>query len=138
MRTENQYKRAPGFGTSLASRNNGRRYEEKVGALLSHLRPMGFTLKAQAPYNGGYVDFELKSPSSLFLIEVKSQWSLDAYKQLNHYAGPDTSSLARICICKTHHPHIPIPETYECLPLDRLLDAKKGRLTVIPWSGRNT
>lgn len=134
MRTE--YRRPAGFGATKVAIKAGKEYEARVGAMLAHLRPSGFTLKAQAPRRRGFIDFELRSPSRLFLIEVKSQWSLDAYNQLLYYANAELSYAARICICKIFHPHVPIPEPLECLPLEHLLQAKPGNLTIIPWSNR--
>jgi len=134
MRTD--YQRPAEFGASRASTKAGKRYEEKVGGVLSVMRPLGYTLKAQAYRNGGYVDYELASLKHVLLIEVKAQWSLAAFLQLAHYAGEDILSLSRVCICKVFHPHVPLPEPATCLRLDQLLLAKPGSLTIIPWSGR--
>ncbi len=154
MSTRMEYQRQPGFGATRASIKAGMRYEEKVGAALAAClascelatpdrfnRPQ-FRLLPQFPRNGGYVDFCLRRvlpevERHFYLIEVKSQWSLDAYNQLLHYAGSELSSLSRVCICKTYHPHIPIPELPQCLQLDHLLEAPPGKLTIIPWSPRN-
>jgi hypothetical protein len=39
-----------------------------------------------------------------------------------------------VCICKIFHPHVPLPEVPLCLPLDQLLHAPTGRLTIVPWT----
>lgn len=137
MRTD--YQRSAGFGTSKASINAGKRYEQKVTSKLHALFPdsprLGFSLREQYPINGGYVDAAFVYHGfPLLLVEVKSQWSLDAYKQLISYAGEERSSLSYICICKIYHPHVSIPEPATCLMLDHLLLAPKGKLTIIPWS----
>lgn len=139
MRTD--YQRSAGFGAMRASIKAGKGYEAKVVKELRSLYPdkekLGFRLKEQYPRNGGYVDVAFTYfDIPLLLIEIKSQWSSDAYKQLLRYRGDDTPSLSLICICKTYHPHIPLPEEPICLQLDQLLHAERGRLTIIPWSGR--
>lgn len=146
MLTKTAYRRPSGFGATKASIKAGLRYEEKVGrAVLNLVREAANKLpdvtdvlfKLQSPRYAGFVDIEVNFPGlPRFFIEVKSQWSEAAYKQILYYAGEDVHSISRVCICKVHHPHIPIPEAYECLPLDQLLTAQRGRLTIIPWSGR--
>lgn len=135
-----EYQRSAGFGASKASIKAGLKYEDKVRWWLSefaltHARAL--QLRAQTPRYGGYVDFTLEPfGMHLFLIEVKSQWSLDAYKQLLRYAGSELSSVSRVCICKVFHPDIPLPEPTLCLRLANLLEAPPGKMTIVPWSGR--
>lgn len=142
MSTRMEYQRLPGFGTSRASIKAGLSYERKVTQRLMAMADEGafldFELSRQHPIRGGYVDLalSLQGEPPRFLIEIKSQWSLDAYKQLLRYGGGELSSSSRVCICKTYHPHVPIPEPVICKPLHLLLEAPRGSLTVIPWSGR--
>jgi hypothetical protein len=147
MRTE--YRRQPGFGATKASTKAGLTYEKKVwfpifnllrDKLLAGDKTLsGWRITEQARRNGGYVDYLLELPNRnhTFLIEVKSQWSFSAYQQLLRYAGSELSSISRVCICKLFHPNVPIPEPVECLRLENLLLAKIGKMTVIPWTGRN-
>jgi hypothetical protein len=153
MRTD--YQRPAGFGATRASIKAGVKYETKVYSALCSLlnkqveanpdkfdRPQ-FRLLPQFPRNGGYVDFCLRRilpaiDRHCYLIEVKSQWSLDAYHQLLRYAGSELSAVSRVCICRTYHPHIPVPEAPQCLPLANLLEAPPGKLTIIPWGPRNS
>jgi hypothetical protein len=139
------YRRSPEYGATRASTKAGERYERLVEDVLRktiRLNPerKSYYILPQFPTNGGFCDFGVwpqGSPHDLFLIEVKSQWSLDAYRQLRHYASGEHSGARRVCICKVHHPNIR-PEPFECLPLPRLMDAQPGKLTIIPWSGRKT
>lgn len=140
MSTRMDYARSLEFGATRASIKAGERYEEKVnealGDFLRSASPSAYSsLLFQVPRYGGLCDAAF-THGHKFLIEVKSQWSLAAYKQLLHYGGKELPLVSRVCICKVYHPHVPIPEPVECLPLAQLLRAEKGKMTVIPWSGR--
>lgn len=153
MSTRTAYQRSGEFGATRTALKAGKKYEAKVYSALCDLlnktvrlnpdpynRPQ-FRLLPQFPRNGGLVDFCLRrllpaEDSQLFLIEVKSQWSADAALQLLRYAGSELSSVSRVCICKTYHPHIKLPEPVLCSPLDDLLLAPRGQLTIIPWARR--
>lgn len=159
MSTRTAYRRSGEFGATRTARKAGLSYEAQVHQALlallsesseaSERRPgpaleasaVGeqahpLTLRSQFPRNGGRVDFAILGPQPLFLIEVKAQWSHDAHLQLLRYAGSELSAVSRVCICKTYHPHIKIAEQVQCSPLDDLLLAPRGRLTIIPWARR--
>ncbi len=145
MSTRTGYQRSGEFGASRASIKAGLSYEKKVRLKLREILTeranndrQGWYMTTQMERNGGRVDFGLypADKSSMYLVEVKSQWSRDAHEQLLRYGGKELPYVSRICICKVYHPHIPIPEPVTCLSLPNLLDAPTGKLTIIPWSGR--